>query len=100
MADKQIHLQSAEQSNTERSQNKSAGWNAGAAVSFGQGGWSLGVTAGGNIGKGHGNGDSITHRHSHIGDKGSQTLIQSGGDTTIKGAQVRGKGVQVNAKNL
>ncbi|MBW3957635.1 hemagglutinin, partial [Neisseria meningitidis] len=42
----------------------------------------------------------ITHRHSHIGDKGSQTLIQSGGDTTIKGAQVRGKGVQVNAKNL
>ncbi|MBW5353170.1 hemagglutinin, partial [Escherichia coli] len=43
IADKQIHLQSAEQSNTERSQNKSAGWNAGAAVSFGQGGWSLGV---------------------------------------------------------
>uniref|UniRef100_UPI000BB65FDF two-partner secretion domain-containing protein n=1 Tax=Neisseria lactamica TaxID=486 RepID=UPI000BB65FDF len=100
IADKQIHLQSAEQSNTERSQNKSAGWNAGAAVSFGQGGWSLGVTAGGNVGKGHGNGDSITHRHSHIGDKGSQTLIQSGGDTTIKGAQVRGKGAQANAKNL
>ena len=100
IADKQIHLQSAEQSNTERSQNKSAGWNAGAAVSFGQGGWSLGVTAGGNVGKGYGNGDSVTHRHSHIGDKGGQTLIQSGGDTTIKGAQVRGKGVQVNAKNL
>ena len=100
IADNDITFQSAEQSNTERSQNKSAGWNAGAAVSFGQGGWSLGVTAGGNVGKGHGNGDSITHRHSHIGDKGSQTLIQSGGDTTLKGAQVRGKGVQVNAKNL
>ena len=100
IADNDITLQSAEQSNTERSQNKSAGWNAGAAVSFGQGGWSLGVTAGGNVGKGYGNGDSVTHRHSHIGDKGSQTLIQSGGDTTIKGAQVRGKGVQVNAKNL
>ncbi|WP_192880814.1 hemagglutinin repeat-containing protein, partial [Neisseria lactamica] len=100
IADNDITLQSAEQSNTERSQNKSAGWNAGAAVSFGQGGWSLGVTAGGNVGKGHGNGDSITHRHSHIGDKGSQTLIQSGVDTTIKGAQVRGKGAQVNAKNL
>ncbi|HHS0789909.1 TPA: hemagglutinin repeat-containing protein [Neisseria meningitidis] len=100
IADNDITLQSAEQSNTERSQNKSTGWNAGAAVSFGQGGWSLGVTAGGNVGKGYGNGDSVTHRHSHIGDKGSQTLIQSGGDTTIKGAQVRGKGVQVNAKNL
>ncbi|WP_118847201.1 hemagglutinin repeat-containing protein, partial [Neisseria lactamica] len=100
IADNDITLQSAEQSNTERSQNKSAGWNAGAAVSFGQGGWSLGVTAGGNVGKGHGNGGSITHRHSHIGDKGSQTLIQSGVDTTIKGAQVRGKGAQANAKNL
>nr|WP_118811130.1 hemagglutinin repeat-containing protein [Neisseria lactamica] len=100
IADNDITLQSAEQSNTERSQNKSAGWNAGAAVSFGQGGWSLGVTAGGNVGKGHGNGDSITHRHSHIGDKGSQTLIQSGGDTTIKGAQVRGKGIQADTRNL
>ena len=100
IADNNITLQSAEQSSSERSNNKSSGWNAGAAVSFGQGGWSLGVTAGGNVGKGYGNGDSITHRHSHIGDKGSQTIIQSGGDTTLKGAQVIGKGVQVNAKNL
>ncbi len=99
IADKQIHLQSAEQSNTECSQNKSAGWNAGAAVSFGQGGWSLGFTAGGNVGKGYGNGDSVTQRHSHIGDKGSQTLIQSG-TTTIKGAQLIGKGVQADTRNL
>ena len=100
IADNNITLQSAEQSSRERSNNKSSGWNAGVAVSFGQDGWSLGVTAGGNVGKGYGNGDSITHRHSHIGDKGSQTIIQSGGDTTLKGAQVIGKGVQVNAKNL
>ena len=100
IADNNITLQSAEQSSSERSNNKSSGWNAGAAVSFGQGGWSLGVTAGGNAGKGYGNGDSITHRHSHIGDKGSQTIIQSGGDTALKGAQVIGKGVQVNAQNL
>ena len=93
IADNDITLQSAEQSSSERSNNKSSGWNAGAAVSFGQGGWSLGVTAGGNVGKGYGNGDSVTHRHSHIGEKGSQTLIQRGGDTIIKG-------VQVNAKNL
>ncbi|MCG7656599.1 hemagglutinin repeat-containing protein [Neisseriaceae bacterium CCUG 44465] len=100
IADNDITLQSAEQSSSERSNNKSSGWNAGVAVSFGQGGWSLGITAGGNVGKGYGNGDSITHRHSHIGDKGSQTIIQSGGDTTLKGAQVHGKGVQVHAKNL
>ena len=100
IADNDITLQSAEQSSSERSNNKSSGWNAGVAVSFGQGGWSLGFTAGGNVGKGYGNGDSLTHRHSHIGDKGSQTLIQSGGDTTLKGAQVMGKGVQVDAQNL
>ena len=91
IADNDITLQSAEQSSSERSNNKSSGWNAGAAVSFGQGGWSLGVTAGGNVGKGYGNGDSVTHRHSHIGEKGSQTLIQRGGDTIIKGAQVKGR---------
>ena len=45
IADNDITLQSAEQSSSERSNNKSSGWNAGAAVSFGQGGWSLGVTA-------------------------------------------------------
>nr|WP_198345246.1 hemagglutinin repeat-containing protein [Neisseria weixii] len=100
IADNQINLQSAEQTNTERSQNKSAGWNAGAAVSFGQGGWSLGFTAGGNVGKGYGNGDSIPHRHTHVGDSNSQTIIQSNGDTMLKGAQVIGKGVQVDAKNL
>ena len=100
IADNHIKLQSAKQDGSEQSKNKSSGWNAGAAVSFGQGGWSLGVTAGGNVGKGYGNGDSVTHRHSHIGDKGSQTLIQSGGDTIIKGAQVRGKGVQADTRNL
>ena len=100
IADNDITLQSAEQSSSERSNNKSSGWNAGVAVSFGQGGWSLGITAGGNVGKGYGNGDSITHRHSHIGDKGSRTIIQSGGNSTIKGAQVIGQGVQVDAQNL
>ena len=100
IADNHIKLQSAKQDGSEQSKNKSSGWNAGAAVSFGQGGWSLGVTADGNVGKGYGNGDSVTHRHSHIGDKGSQTLIQSGGDTIIKGAQIIGKGVQADTRNL
>nr|WP_312266989.1 hemagglutinin repeat-containing protein [Neisseria sp.] len=100
IADNNINLQSAEQTNTERSKNKSEGWNAGVAISIGQGGWSLGVTAGGNIGKGYGNGDSVSHRNSHVGDKNSQTIIQSGGDTTVKGAQVMGKGIQVDAQNL
>ena len=50
----------------------------------------LGISVDGNIGKGWGNDESHTHRHTHIGDKGSQTVIQSGG-TTLRGAQVIGK---------
>ena len=100
IADNDITLQSAEQSSSERSNNTSSGWNAGVKVAYENGSPVLGITAGGNLGKGHGNGDSITHRHSHIGDKGSQTIIRSGSDTTLKGAQVIGKGVQVDAQNL
>ena len=78
----------------------SSGWNAGVAVSYGQNGLAFGFTGGGNYGKGYGNGDDLTHRHSHIGDAGSHTVIQSGGDTTLKGAQVYGRGVALTTQNL
>ncbi len=100
IADGPINLQSAEQTGSERSKNKSEGWNAGVAVSFGQNGLAFGFTAGGNHGKGYGNGDDVTHRHTHIGDKDSRTVIQSSGDTTLKGAQVKGKGVALSTRNL
>ncbi|WP_218638494.1 hemagglutinin repeat-containing protein [Histophilus somni] len=99
-AEDEINVLTAKQTHQERSQNKSAGFNAGVAVSYGSNGLAFGFTAGGNYGKGYGNGDETTYRHSHIGDKGSQTHIMSGGDTTLRGAQVRGKGVQVQAQNL
>ena len=35
----------------------------------------LGISVGGNIGKGCGDDENHTHRHIHIGDKGSQTVI-------------------------
>ncbi|WP_066078902.1 two-partner secretion domain-containing protein, partial [Bergeriella denitrificans] len=95
-----IALQSAEQTHSERSSNQSSGWNAGVAVSYGQNGFAFGITAGGNYGKGYGNGDDLTHRHSHIGDANSQTLIQSSGDTLIKGAQVKGQSIGLTAANL
>ncbi|MDH3000046.1 hypothetical protein A1D23_00510 [Chelonobacter oris] len=99
-ADDEINLLAAKQTHQERSKNNSQGFNAGVAVSYGSDGFALGVTAGGNYGKGYGNGDETTWRHSHIGDKASQTEIQSGGDTTVRGAQVRGKGITVDAENL
>ena len=57
------------------------------------------IHAGGNIGKGRGDDESHTHRHIHIGDKGSQTVIRSGG-TTLRGAQVIGKGIRADSRNL
>ena len=99
IADNHIKLQSAKQDGSEQSKNKSSGWNAGVAVQIGDG-ISLGITAGGNLGKGKGQGESTTHRHTHVGSTAGKTTIRSGGDTTLKGAQLIGKGVQADTRNL
>uniref|UniRef100_UPI00056D8568 hemagglutinin repeat-containing protein n=1 Tax=Stenoxybacter acetivorans TaxID=422441 RepID=UPI00056D8568 len=67
---------------------------------YGQSGPAFGITAGGNMGKGYGNGDETSYRSSHIGDSGSQTTLQSGGATNIIGGQIIGKGVQLDATEL
>ena len=99
IADNHIKLQSAKQDGSEQSKNKSSGWNAGVAVQIGDG-ISLGITAGGNLGKGKGQGESTTYRHTHVGSTAGKTIIRSGGDTTLKGAQLIGKGVQADTRNL
>ncbi|MDD7545985.1 MAG: hemagglutinin repeat-containing protein [Actinobacillus porcinus] len=78
---------------------QSSGFNAGVAIQFGNG-VSFGVTAGGNYGKGYGNGDETTYTYSHVGDKNSQTTLESSATTNLKGAQVQGKGVKLDAQNL
>ncbi|BFU61415.1 MULTISPECIES: hemagglutinin repeat-containing protein [Rodentibacter] len=99
IADNDVNLTAQQQTHKERSRNKSSGFNAGVALAVGKG-VSFGITAGGNYGRGYGNGDDETYRNSHIGDGLSQTLIQAGNNATIKGAQVQGKGVTLNAENL
>ncbi|WP_370389330.1 hemagglutinin repeat-containing protein [Snodgrassella alvi] len=99
-ADNEINLLAAEQNHSERSSNKSSGWNAGATIGIGSGGPKLGITAGVNAGKGHGNGDETSYRNSHIGSSSGNTSLTSGGATNIKGAQVAGKGVQIDAAEL
>lgn len=99
-ADHDINIKSFEQNTTERSGNKSEGFNVGVAVSYGSNGLAFGVTAGGNVGKGTGNGDEISHLNSHVGSQDSQTNINSGNATNIQGGQVQGKGVTVTAKEL
>jgi hypothetical protein len=84
-ADNDINIVAAEQQRHDRSDNNSSGWNAGIAVSYGQGGASFGITAGANKGKGYGNGDEVTWRNSHVGDMDGQTTLISGGDGRVAG---------------
>ena len=99
-ADHDITLQAAGQERHERTDNTSTGWNAGIAASYGQNGAAFGITAGANLGKGHGNGDDNSWRNSHVGDMNGRTQITSGATTTLKGAQVTGSGVSISADNL
>ncbi|WPU21310.1 hemagglutinin repeat-containing protein [Cedecea neteri] len=99
-ADHDITLQAAGQEQHERTDNRSSGWNAGIAASYGQNGAAFGITAGANQGKGHGNGDDHTWRNSHIGDMNGQTQITNGGTATLSGAQIIGSGVGISADNL
>ncbi|MFU2083338.1 hemagglutinin repeat-containing protein, partial [Gallibacterium anatis] len=100
LADDEINFLAAKQTHQERSNNKSSGWNAGVSASYGSDGFAFGVTAGGNYGKGYGNGDETTWRTSHIGDKASNTVMVSGGNTTVQGAQVLGKNIISDVENL
>ncbi|WP_427835145.1 hemagglutinin repeat-containing protein [Actinobacillus pleuropneumoniae] len=99
-ADGNVNLLAFKQEHKERSTNKSSGFNTGIAASYGNGGFAFGITAGANYGKGYGNRDEATWLNSRIGNKDSLTKIESGRDTKIKGAQVRGNRVEVSAENL
>jgi len=99
MADNQVNIKAVEQNHQERSTNKSSGFNAGVAIKVSNG-EAAGVTLGGNSGKGYGNGDETTYVASHVGDSQSKTVINAGGDVTLAGSQVKGKRVELDAKNL
>ncbi|MEE3700132.1 hemagglutinin repeat-containing protein [Mannheimia haemolytica] len=95
-----VNMLAVDENHLERSQNKSSGFNAGVAISYGSSGFAFGVTAGGNVAKGYGNGESQAWVGSQVGSLSSQTTIESGGDANIIGSQVQGKRVEVKAKDL
>ena len=99
MADNQVNIKAAEQNHQERSTNKSSGFNAGVAIKVSNGA-AIGFTAGGNYGKGYGNGDETSYVASHVGDSQSKTVVKAGGDVTLAGSQIKGKGVELDAENL
>ena len=99
IADNQINLLAAQSTSEEHTRNKSSGWSAGAVISVGTQGLTGGITAGGNVGKGKGDGESVTQRNTNVGSGGT-TRLTSGGTTTLAGAQVTGNRVEVDAKEL
>ena len=99
MADNQVNIKATEQNHQERSTNKSSGFNAGVAIKVSNGAVA-GATLGGNYGKGYGNGDETSYVASHVGDSQSKTVVKAGGDVTLAGSQVKGKGVELDAENL
>ncbi|MFP4733220.1 two-partner secretion domain-containing protein [Pasteurella multocida] len=99
-AEGDVNIVAVDENHLERSTNKSQGFNAGVAISYGSSGFAFGVTAGGNVAKGYGNGESQAWVGSQVGSKESRTEIESGGDTNLIGSQALGKHVKVNAENL
>ncbi|WP_229730941.1 hemagglutinin repeat-containing protein [Pseudoxanthomonas indica] len=98
-ADGDIDVVAAQNTYEQHSTNSSSGWKAGVAISYGQTGTAMGVTAGGNVGKGHSDGTTVHHLNSHVGSGGS-TTVTSGGTLTLSGGQITGEQIAVDAKNL
>jgi filamentous hemagglutinin len=94
----EIDFLAAEQKLKEREKNRSSGWNVGVALTFGDG-MSFGITAGGNVGKGFANGEATSWRNTRVESDGT-IEIESGKDTKLIGAQVKGERVEVEAENL
>ena len=99
-AEGDVNILAVDENHLERSKNKSSGSNAGVAIGYGSSGFAFGVTAGGNVAKGYGNGESRAWVGSQVGSLDSRTTIESGGDANIIGSQTKGKSVKVNAENL
>ncbi|MDY3124071.1 MAG: hemagglutinin repeat-containing protein [[Actinobacillus] rossii] len=98
-AEGDVNILAADENHLGRSKNKSSGFNVGVAIQIGNG-IAAGITAGGNVAKGYGNGESQAWVASQVGSENSKTTIESGKDTNVIGSQVKGKRVEVSAENL
>src|SRR5450830_2152116 len=90
-ADNQINLLGQRNSNEEHSTNK--GSSASLGISFGSSGFRVNASASGSRGKGDGSDSDTTNTHINASN---QLAMNSGGDTTIKGATASGKQVTAN----
>ncbi|MCL7714454.1 hemagglutinin repeat-containing protein [Stenotrophomonas mori] len=87
LADNAITLESAQDTAEQHSSSKSSSAAIGVAATIGSGGTSFGITASASAARGNADGEDVSQRNTHVSAGNTATVI-SGGDTTIKGAQL------------
>jgi filamentous hemagglutinin len=87
-ADDEVRLLAAANTTQEDSRQSSKSGSVGVTMQLGAGGAQMGVTASASRGTGRGAGNGTTYTNSQV--EGQTVHIESGGDTTLKGAVVKG----------
>jgi filamentous hemagglutinin len=93
-ADNQVNLLAAQNTTSESSTNQSKSGSVGVAIQLGNGGGGMGFTASASKATGQGAGNSVTFANTQVA--GNTVNIDSGGDTTLKGAVVKASQVTAN----
>ncbi|MBQ0215265.1 hemagglutinin repeat-containing protein, partial [Proteus vulgaris] len=89
IAIRDINLQSAQNQETTDSKNESKSASVGVGVTVGSGGVGVNINANGSRGKGFEEGDHTYYTNTTL-NAGQTLTLQSGQDTTLKGAQAQG----------
>ncbi|MBQ4776496.1 hemagglutinin repeat-containing protein [Pectobacterium versatile] len=99
-ANRDINLLSAQNTQLQTGKNSSSGGGVGISIGAGQGGAGISVFANASKGSGNENGDGLTHTETTV-DAGNKLTVNSGRDTTLRGAQLSADQVVANVgRNL
>ncbi|WP_240476751.1 hemagglutinin repeat-containing protein [Pectobacterium brasiliense] len=94
-ANRDINLLSAQNTQLQTGKNSSSGGGVGVSIGAGQGGAGISVFANASKGSGNENGDGLTHTETTV-DAGNKLTVNSGRDTTLRGAQLSADQVVAN----
>ena len=92
LADNDIALLAGKDTASQKSTNSSSSAGVGVAISVGSNGMAIGITANASAARGKADGSDVNWRNSHV-TAGDTLIMQSGGDTTLRGAVVSGRQV-------
>lgn len=91
-ADNQVNLQAAASTAEQHGSNSSGSGGIGIGLNLGAQGASIGLTASASAARGNADGNDVTWTNSHV-NAGNTLVIDSGGDTSLRGATATGKQV-------